>query len=281
MSGKPARVVFVKFGGSLITDKTARFAVREEVLARLAQELAEALERVPELRVVVGHGSGSFGHVVARETGYHRERGFPSAEAMARVGDAAARLNALVRAALLAAGVPAVSLPPSASGAGSRGELWTLAVEPYERLLAWGGVPLTYGDVVAAPEGGTVVSTETIFRILAPHLRPARILLLGEVAGVYTANPHVSSPDAPPPALIPTITPATWQAIRTGLAGARGADVTGGMAAKVNDMVTLVHSLPGLDVLVASGLKPGVLRDALLGRPVAGTWIRGDEHEGT
>ncbi|MDQ7030190.1 MAG: isopentenyl phosphate kinase [Ardenticatenia bacterium] len=276
MTDEPTRLIFVKFGGSLITDKTARFAVRHQVLTRLAQELAEAMAHVPELRVVVGHGSGSFGHLVARETGYRREHGFPSARALAHVGDAAARLNAVVRAALLAAGVPAVSVPPSASGTGSRGELYTLAVEPYERLLAWGGVPLTYGDVVMAPEGGTVVSTETIFRFLAPKLRPVRILLLGDVAGVYTSDPHTPS-EACSPALIPTITPATWTAARSGLAGARGADVTGGMAAKVNEMVALVRALPGLEVLVASGLEPGMLRRALLGHRVTGTWIRGAE----
>ncbi len=274
MSREPhvPELVFVKLGGSLITEKTGRYAVRQDVLARLARELAEARCQRPHLRVVVGHGSGSFGHLAAEEVGYDRQRGFPSAEALATVADAAARLNAIVRRALLDASVPAVSLPVSAAGLGEQGELLNLAVEPYRRLLAQGSVPLTYGDVLMALRGATIVSTETIFGYLAQHLRPQRIILLGEVAGVYTSDPHRAQADSPP-ALISHISPATWAEVRAGLAGARGADVTGGMVAKVGEMVALVRRLPHLEVLIASGLEPDLLTRALLGEPVTGTRI--------
>ena len=53
-------VVLVKLGGSLITDKRQPETAREDVIERLAGELAELGQ--DGVRLVLGHGSGSFGH---------------------------------------------------------------------------------------------------------------------------------------------------------------------------------------------------------------------------
>jgi isopentenyl phosphate kinase len=42
-------------------------------------------------------------------------------------------------------------------------------------------------------------------------------------------------------------------------------DVTGGMQAKVNGMLALVEQVPGLEVLIFSGEKPGNIRRVLQG----------------
>src|SRR5512143_3022207 len=103
-------LVFLKWGGSLITDKSRPHTPRLEVLARLAQETAAALVQDPGLRLVLGHGSGSFGHVPARRYGtrsgvYTPEewRGFTE------VWKEAAALDRLVLDALHAAGLPALA----------------------------------------------------------------------------------------------------------------------------------------------------------------------------
>ncbi len=48
-------------------------------------------------------------------------------------------------------------------------------------------------------------------------------------------------------------------------AEAAGADVTGGMGAKVSDMLALVEQIPALEVLIFSGGQPGNVRKALAG----------------
>ncbi|HYN88174.1 MAG TPA: isopentenyl phosphate kinase [Ardenticatenaceae bacterium] len=266
-------LVFLKLGGSLITDKTRPFTVRSQVLARLAQEVAAARVARPELRLVVAHGSGSFGHFAAQESGFDRARNVLTSAAYAKVSAAAATLNTIVRAALLDVGLPAVSLPPSASALVRGGDLAELAVEPYERLLAWNAIPLTYGDVALRDEGeGTIVSTETVFRFLARHLRPGRLILLGEVEGVYAGDPHAKTDT---PVLIPRISRANWDTVQDALGGARGADVTGGMRAKVAEMLALCELMPDLDVRIASGMRPRLLEQLLLRRDQgAGTTIR-------
>jgi isopentenyl phosphate kinase len=126
-------------------------------------------------------------------------------------------------------------------------------------------VPVVYGDVCCDEEWGwTIISTEQILAHLSQALRPERILLAGEVAGVYSVNP-AAQPEAHP---VPEITPTSFKAIRAGLSGADGYDVTGGMLSKVGLMVGLVRQQPGLEVHLISGLQADQVHDALLDRPV-------------
>jgi len=60
---------FLKLGGSLITEKDRPHTARLQVIRRLASEIARARRDDPALRLVLGHGSGSFGHVPAQKYG--------------------------------------------------------------------------------------------------------------------------------------------------------------------------------------------------------------------
>ena len=56
------KLVFLKLGGSLITDKNTPRTARIEVLQRVGIEIKSALEQDSSLQILLGHGSGSFGH---------------------------------------------------------------------------------------------------------------------------------------------------------------------------------------------------------------------------
>ncbi len=258
-------MIFLKLGGSLLTDKTTPEAVRVDVLRRLAGEIAAAREAAPGMRLLLGHGSGSFGHVAAARHGTRAGAGTADAwRGMAEVADAAARLNRRVVAALLAAGLPALSLAPSASAACRDGQLADLSAGPVGAALNAGMVPVVYGDVAFdADRGATIVSTEEVLAYLAPALLPGRVLLAGEVAGVLGAAG----------AVIPHITPENLSTIADALGASRGTDVTGGMDTKVRAMLNLAAATPGLHVRVFSGLVPGLLREVLLDRARPGTLI--------
>jgi isopentenyl phosphate kinase len=107
-------MIFLKLGGSLITDKAVPETARIEVLSRLGAEIAAARRADPSLRILVGHGSGSFGHVAAAAFRTH-EGASTSKEwrGFAAVWRSANRLNRLVVDALADAGNPvSPSLPP-------------------------------------------------------------------------------------------------------------------------------------------------------------------------
>jgi isopentenyl phosphate kinase len=257
-----SELVFVKLGGSVITDKAQAETARLEVIARLVAEIASALGQRSGLQVVLGHGSGSFGHMVAQRYGT-RQRVQSAGEwrGFAEVAAVAARLNRIVMDALLAAGVPAWSLQPSASAQCRAGELISLAVDPVAQALAQGLVPLVYGDVALDEvQGGTIISTEQIFAYLARRLCPSRMILVGAVDGVFEGDPLRD----PVTQLIPEISAANWQTVRAALGGSHATDVTGGMLAKVEEMVELACELPHLMVHIISGERGGALERALL-----------------
>jgi isopentenyl phosphate kinase len=274
MSGTQ-HLVFVKLGGSVITDKSQPETARPLVIDRLAGEIAAALTDRPGLALLLGHGSGSFGHVVARchgtRQGVHGPAGW---RGFAQVAAVAARLNRLVTDSLLVAGVPVWSLQPSASARCRGGELVSLESATVEAALSRGLVPLVYGDVALDETlGGTIISTEQIFAYLARRLRPARLVLVGVVDGVFEADPLLE-PSARP---IARITSGNWEQIRAGLGGSHATDVTGGMAAKVEGLLELVRELPGLKAHILSGERPGALRAVLMdsGDQAGGTLIEG------
>jgi isopentenyl phosphate kinase len=251
----PPTVVFLKLGGSLITDKSRAYTPQREVIARLAAEVRRALDATPDLRLLLGHGSGSFGHWAARPYGTRQGVHTPAQwRGYAEVAAAAARLNRIVADAFLEADVPVLSLQPGASARCHDGVLEHMALSSIERALAEGLVPLVYGDVAFDDvRGGTIISTEDIFVLLASGLRPSRILLLGEVPGVLDSAG----------AVVPRITPANLAALQAALTGSEGVDVTGGMADKVARMVELVRRMPETKVHILTGVEGGLLARAL------------------
>ena len=259
------KLLFLKLGGSLITDKGGEEVLRPGIVARLADEIQaardEAFVQGEELRLVVGHGSGSFGHVAAAE--HDTRAGVRTEEAwmgFARVSDAAARLNRVVCQAFLASGIPAVTLQPSASAICRDGAIQEMAAGPVQMALEAGVVPLVYGDVAFdAVRGGTIISTEQVLGYLAQEMTPSWFLLAGETEGVYDERGEV----------IPHITEENFAAFEETVGRSRGTDVTGGMASKVQAMLKLTAARPGLAVRIFSGLSEDGLRRVLL-RPEEG-----------
>lgn len=251
-----SELVFVKLGGSLITDKRRSETPRPAVIQRLAQEIHTALELRPDLQLVLGHGSGSFGHFAAERFRVH-EGHLKDWRGYAETGAVAQRLNRLVTDALLAEGVRAVSLQPSASARCHHGELMEMAIEPVVQLLKAGAVPLVYGDVALDDaQGCAIISTEQVLIYLAQALRPQRILMVGEVAGVFSGDPQRDTIVR----LIPEISSRNYAEIEHMLTSSFGIDVTGGMFSKVRLLYQLVQDQPNLQVRIVTGRRNGVLQ---------------------
>jgi isopentenyl phosphate kinase len=253
-------LVFLKLGGSLITDKGKPHTPRLDVLERLAREIAEAHRQDPRLHLLLGHGSGSYGHVAARQ---HQTREGVSSEedwqGFVKVWRQAAELDQLVLAALAKAELPALVFSPSAMiiSRGGRVETWNL--EPVRSALSHGLLPVIYGDVVFDQElGGTILSTEELFGYLAPRLKPLRLLFAGYEPGVWADYPANTT-------LLSEITPSSFAHIQAGLKGSAAPDVTGGMLDKVQQILSMSDKLPGLQTSIFSGETPGNVRQALLG----------------
>lgn len=250
-------MILLKWGGSLITKKDQAQTPRTQTIRRLAGEIAQAFERRPGMRLVLGHGSGSYGHHVAAI--YETHRGASSEDdwrGFAEVWKVANRLNRLVIDNLVNAGLPAMAFPPSASARCRRGEILDMAVEPIQQALEKGLLPVVHGDVAFDLErGSSILSTEVIFCHLAQTLKPERVLLAGMDRGVYV-DPHAEE-------ILSVITDLDLPHLNLG--GASATDVTGGMRAKVEAALALAQSSPQVEVRIFSVEEPGSLLSALLG----------------
>ncbi len=256
----PPRLQFLKLGGSLITNKAKPQTARQEVIDRLGVEIRQFLEHRPNHRLVLGHGSGSFGHVAAKR--YGTRQGVTSEAAwrgFAEVWQQARTLNQIVIEALCDAGLAAIAFPASACAVTMSGQVVNWDIEAIRAALTAGLLPVVYGDVVFDRVlGGTIVSTEDIFSYLARGLKPDRILLAGMESGVWADFPHNTD-------LVPRITPQNYAETLSAYGATNGEDVTGGMKGKVKEMLDLVSSLPGLEVVIFSGIRAGALGAALEG----------------
>ncbi len=253
---------FVKLGGSLITDKKRPLTPRPAVIERLAHEIAAARAANPDRPLLLSHGSGSYGHVVGRR--YRTREGVgPTVAAdptgwrgFSETGHIAAQLNRLVMAALLRAGLPAISLAPSVLVHCRDGAIIAIESSPILAALDRGLTPLVFGDVAFdETQGATIVSTEEVLAALVPVLRPAHLSLAGMVDGVFGADP-ARFPDAYP---IPHLTASQVAALAAAFGGSHGVDVTGGMASKLQTMAALLGGYPDLRVHLLSGEVPGHL----------------------
>ncbi len=262
-------LVLLKLGGSLITDKRAENIYRPAAVEQAAAAIRALRAAHPDLQLVIGHGSGSFGHVAAHRhgtmDGVHTPdqwRGF------AEVAFAASELSHLVTRTLRAADLPVLRLQPSASSRSSAGELDYLALEPLQTALANQLIPLIHGDVsFDTLRGGTINSTEALFFYVARHLPVAFILIVGDVDGVYDQDKRV----------IPRITPSTLDQFASALGGSAGTDVTGGMRGKVESMIALVRAQPNLRIRIFNTLAPDQFARALADHTDFGTLINADD----
>lgn len=262
-------ITFIKLGGSLVTDKLVERSFRRDVMTRIAGEIASALSERPDLCLLIGHGSGSFGHFAASR--HKTAQGVQTAEewrAFAQVATVAAELSGLIADVLHSSGVPVWRISPSASAISHDGEITSLSLSSIYAAINHNLVPLVHGDVsIDEVRGGTIISTEKVFFYLAHHLPVHEILLLGEVEGVYDTEKVV----------IPQITPVNYNKIESMLGGSGGIDVTGGMETKVRDMLDLTKDLPQLRIRIMDGRQPDLLRKTLLGQAAPGTLIFNEE----
>jgi len=254
------KLVFLKLGGSLITDKNTPRTARIEVLQQVSMEIKSALEQDPSLQILLGHGSGSFGHYSGKK--YKTRDGVSSQGdwlGFAEVWYDAASLNQLVIKALMDAGLSPVAFPPSSTVLSSNREITSWDLRPIRSTLDKGLLPVVYGDVVFDSSiGGTILSTEDLFVHLARKFKPGRILLAGQDPGVWRDFPACTS-------LYDKISPADRSTLGGTVSQSQAPDVTGGMEDKVEQMLKLIEEIPEIGCLIFSGEEPGSITDALSG----------------
>jgi len=253
-------LIFLKLGGSLITDKNIAHYARLEVIKRIAGEIAHTLQVKPGMKLLVGHGSGSYGHIAAQKFNTIDGVKTPSEwRGFAEVGREARALNTIVMESLAQAGLPVITFSPCSQVTTRNHQVIQWEMTGINTALKNGLLPLVYGDVVFDLQiGGTILSTEDLFEYLAAELKPERILLAGIEPGIWQDFPDRSE-------IFKRITPHHLPSIDKHLAASISPDVTGGMRSKVYSMLNLIESGYCHEVCIFSGQEDNSIFDAING----------------
>ncbi len=255
---------FLKLGGSLITDKDSANSARIDIIKQAAKEIRQAREENPNFKLLIGHGSGSFGHYAAKTFG--TRDGVSTDEqwqGFAQVWQAAHQLHTVVIMALQLEGLPVIGFAPSAAAIMREGKLVEWNVEPIRQALDHGLIPVVYGDVVIDQvRGGGILSTEEAFLYLGQEFAPSKVLLAASEP-VFKDFPERKK-------IVAEINMGNLEDIRKTLSGGEGSDVTGGMLSKVEaalQMAARGGEGQGPEVWIFSGMRVGQVQNGLLGRP--------------
>lgn len=261
-------IVLLKLGGSLITDKARAGVARRAVIGRLAREIAAAAATRGGPRLLIGHGSGSYGHAAAAEGGL-----IPGADARRRIDAVAATqrraadLHHIVVAAMADAGARPFSFAPSSFLLASNGRVAEAFTQPIFEALERGLVPVVYGDVVLdRARGATIVSTEELFLIISKEAARrrqtvARAVWLGETEGILGDDGRA----------IARLTAAEALRAAGRVRGAAGVDVTGGVALRLRAAGALARA--GVPSSIVDGRRPGAVAAFIAGDAAGGTQV--------
>jgi isopentenyl phosphate kinase len=258
----------VKIGGSVITDTHRANTPRIAEMRRLAKELRAASAKKS---IIIGHGSGSFGHVVAHR--YRTNEGLVNSQSMkgaALTRHIAAQLSQIFIEQLLRSGINAFHFAPSAGAVAANGRIVGWNIEPIREALKRGFMPVINGDVVIdTKKGFCIASTEEGLRYLATKLKPSMVIVSSDTDGVFTADPNTDKNAE----LIRLVTRKNINKIRGYVGGSRKVDVTGGMRTKL-DYVYEIAKETGATCMIINAKVPGRLRNAILGKRIIGTVVK-------
>jgi len=245
------KLLFIKFGGGILTDKKKAYTLNHKFIDLLPKILPPDL--LDRYNVILGTGGGSFAHYEAKQAkipGHVTDR-------QGRVGVgkthlAAQKLQSIVAERLLESGWPIFTVSPSDLMDGKRIDISIL-----QHLWRDGLVPLVHGDVIITEQLSQfdIFSTEKIAEVILTECKnkypKITAIFLTDVTGIVKDGTVLRRIDTKDKLDFDTNS---------------NIDVTGGMAEKVRSAFALAAM--DVDVTIASGFETDVIERILNGKLV-------------
>ena len=133
------------------------------------------------------------------------------------------------------------------------------------RLLELRALPIINENDTVATDEIVIGDNDTLAAIVAESINADLLVLLSDIDGLYTADPH-TNPDAQ---LIPQVSVIDDHILS--VAGVSGSNLgTGGMITKLQAAKICLNC--GCDMIITNGNRPAVLYDIIDGKPVGTTF---------
>ncbi|MCQ2052609.1 MAG: isopentenyl phosphate kinase [archaeon] len=257
-------MILIKFGGSVITDKSKYHTFNAEYVKNMCNEIRESGKKI-----IIVHGAGSFGHILAKKNNLDEGYSCPTQiPAVAQVCYDVRELNSMVVKELNNAGIPAVSVPTGSCFMMKNKKLIMKDVSVLKSLYNCGIMPVMFGDVVMDEKlRFGICSGDQIIEKLTKIFNPSRVIFVSDVDGLYDDDPQ-NNPNA---RLIKELSRSTFDKVSTDITVT---DVTGGIREKIETMFRICSD--SCDCVLVNGTVKGRLLSLLNGEKVMCTTIRRD-----
>ena len=250
--------IVVKVGTSTLAHATGRLNIRQ--MEKLCKVLSDLKNAGHEIILV---SSGAIGMGVGKLSLTHRPGDVPTKQAAAAVGQCElmytydklfTEYNHVVAQILLTGD----DLEHTDRRMNFENTLY--------RLLELGALPIINENDTIATQEIAVGDNDTLGAIVAVSVQADLLVLLSDIEGLYTADPH-TDPNARLVPLVEEVTPEIWA-----LAGEKGSELaTGGMVTKLR--AAEIATGHGVSMVLANGAAPEKLYDIVGGKSVGTRFV--------
>lgn len=254
------KTIFIKLGGSCITDKSKLCTFDEATTTSILEQICA----IDGLRLCIAHGAGSFGHILAKE--HQLQDGIVSEDQVmpaAQVHADVVRLQGYIVERGLRMGLPLFALQAPSHWLGKTAQLESLVA-----LMERGFIPVLHGDIIMENSSrGIILSADTIVKDMALEYKrthpsdEVRIIHVGDYDGVLGVDGKVLSRIGAHETLPEDI-----------FHDPAHPDVTGGMRLKVLEAQEAARA--GILVSIVNGRVPGTLLKTLQGSLDKGSHVQ-------
>lgn len=260
----------IKLGGSLLTDKSKPYSMREEVIKQIASEIKQCVDEGLGGRFVLVQGVGSYGHPPVLE--FKLYKGFIGEEQLWQISWTQSKVDELreyLTKCLQDVGIPVIRFATSSIFSSTEKVLDECNFKPLAGYLGIGMVPLLGGDMIYdTGMGFRVMSGDLIAYTLAKELNATRMIFATDVKGISDKDPKMFS-DA---RLLQGVKVSEIPALISELKGNNPHDASGAIVGKLQT-IEMAASLikEGMDVAILSMMESGTLHSYLKGENVLAT----------
>jgi len=258
-------VLVFKLGGSLLTDKSTPYTLREDVIKSVAVEIKECIDLGLIKNLVIVHGVGSCGHHPVLK--YNLHKGFRNKDQLISMSKTQQIVNIFrktIAKTFLEEGIPINLMHASSMVVGTKMVITDYTFNSLQGFLSLGMVPLIGGDMMYDTSMGfSVCGGDQLAVVLSRVLRANRLLFATDVAGVFDKDPKLGEHAQ----LLREININEVEHLLSKASESPKTDASGKMRGKLHSLTSIKDLIrEGLDVAILSMNKKGVLTNYLKGQ---------------
>ena len=257
-------LLVLKLGGSLITDKSTPYKLRDNVLENVVAEIKECFNLGLIKRLVLVHGVGSFGHPPVLE--YNLHKGFRDKAqliSMSKTQQIVNNLRIAIATKFIEIGIPINLMHASSVFIGKDMVIKHNPFESLKGFLSLGMVPLIGGDMMYDESMGfSVCGGDQIAVVLSRVLNAKRLIFAADVPGVFDKDPK-SDQQAK---LVKELDIVEIEQFLSSSTDVIKPDASGKMRGKLLTLVSIKNQIEkGLEIAILTMNKQGILKNYLRG----------------